>query len=233
MEIWSYRRSGDDGHSVARVCSSMAKEQQWSKRWKKSVNYHWIIFAFLESHDIFLELLLLMVREGKWKKLVFTVYLKQTSRLSLRWPLKWCTWGGDCFLKSRASFYLAVGVKTVLLGSKLCHALFSVFVVWALESKLFNGIFGKKCKPLLEADEIQVTFYLLHMLVKWLPKGTEKPIFKGKIWCSGLFKGKRNQNSLRGNLLWAAFYILAQTVSNGERFFPPDCLEHLLTEPEF
>lgn len=80
---------------------------------KKSLNYCRVLFiAFLESRYVFLELLLLMAREGGRKKFMFTAHLKE-GKLNPNQPFNLCARGGVCFLKSMASFYSAVGPKPV------------------------------------------------------------------------------------------------------------------------
>lgn len=68
------------GHSVARVWQLNSSGTTMEQKVKKSLNYCRVLFAFLESRYIFLELLSLMAREGERKKLIFPAYLKQTQQ---------------------------------------------------------------------------------------------------------------------------------------------------------
>lgn len=100
---------------------------------------------------------------------------------------------GSCLLFEKYSLILPSGGtknSEALLGRKLHKALSSDCVVWALESEFFKGISGKKCKLLLEADEIQVTIHL-QVACEMTTKSTENPQLQREN--SVLFKGKKPQ----------------------------------------
>lgn len=69
------------GHSVARVWQLNSLGTTVEQKVKKSLSCSQVLyFVFLESHYIFLELLLLMAREDWRKKLILTVFVKQTKQ---------------------------------------------------------------------------------------------------------------------------------------------------------